>query len=292
MSELGQRVIIRDSTATTYYSQWGGMSCVAMLVTGEAGMAKDLAGCQVREWLFCEGGYLVDFDERKILLYSWDSSLLHEILPKVQEAWPGWSVACIEAGIADFQQYVCSRQLLVIPRVFAVLPAETLRSRLAIKARLYAQQTQIDAGVTFGATSAQSPWAQSNLSLTFFRSQGIAIDGICDAIRAEGFTVSQHTDSMIVIEWYPDQPVLYGTLVQTPGAANLALSCVDPQGPHLNYLKTCNAYFAIQFSNLDEALDDQRLRLLDEVHLVLISITGGVVYCNWDGSIDRDCIEP
>lgn len=76
-------------------------------------MKQDLTRCEISDWLnprFCEGGSLVDFDERNILLYCWDRTLLAEAYPKIKESWPGWNVLIVKEGAEDFECYVYSRK--------------------------------------------------------------------------------------------------------------------------------------------------------------------------------------
>ena len=58
---------------------------------------------------FAEGGYLVDFDRRTILLYSWDRELLDGLVGDLKSAWPDWLIEATDEGVPDFQRYVEKR---------------------------------------------------------------------------------------------------------------------------------------------------------------------------------------
>ncbi len=116
MGERGQRVVIKDSIVSRHYSQWGGQTCMSGLSDGERGLRADLATCKEFDWVipeFAEGGYLVDFDTRHMLLYSWDQPELDRILPRIRAAWPGWSIEIVPDGVPDFIRHVETRKLVV-----------------------------------------------------------------------------------------------------------------------------------------------------------------------------------
>jgi hypothetical protein len=76
MGERAHKVVIRSGQVKLFRSQWGGRTCAGEL-------AGEGAGAFLEEYLgyheccdgwmdnsFMEGGYLVDFDHKVILLYS------------------------------------------------------------------------------------------------------------------------------------------------------------------------------------------------------------------------------
>jgi hypothetical protein len=112
MGERAQKVVIRDGRVTLYRDRWGGQSSIDVLRDGPTGLQNDLAESSPNaEWwdpAFAEGGYLVDFDRKCILLYSWDAALAESCLSVISSAWPGWSVTVAPEGVPDFQAHVSS----------------------------------------------------------------------------------------------------------------------------------------------------------------------------------------
>ena len=119
MGERGQRVIVRDRLARRFYSQWGGQQCMQYLREGERGLEEDISSCKPYGcWVipeFAEGGYLIDFDAKNLLLYSWDDYALHHLLEEITPAWPGWKVEIIEDGVPGFEKYIEERGIAVYP---------------------------------------------------------------------------------------------------------------------------------------------------------------------------------
>jgi hypothetical protein len=85
MGERTQKVVLRDGQVLKYWSRWGGQSCVDELVAGFQGFADNLSFDRSEtDWMdavWAEGGYLVDFERKKILLYSWDRDYLEKVTP-------------------------------------------------------------------------------------------------------------------------------------------------------------------------------------------------------------------
>jgi hypothetical protein len=50
------------------------------------------------EWMspeFAEGGYLVDFDRRHIIVYSWDLEFIARLSEQLRSVWPDWDVGAV-----------------------------------------------------------------------------------------------------------------------------------------------------------------------------------------------------
>jgi len=113
MGERAQKVVIRLGRVGRFWSQWGGQQCAESLVAGTEGLEADLSESKrADEWMeadLAEGGYLVDFDAKRILLYSWDLSFLESIEAGVRSAWPGWAVSISRVGVPEFREYVGGR---------------------------------------------------------------------------------------------------------------------------------------------------------------------------------------
>lgn len=110
MGERAQKVVIENDRVERYWSRWGGQSCPQVLLDGRTGLQADLKESRRKdEWMdpdFAEGGYLLDFDHRKILLHSWDGDLLKTLIEDLKPAWPAWLIEAVNRGVPDFQCYV------------------------------------------------------------------------------------------------------------------------------------------------------------------------------------------
>jgi hypothetical protein len=113
MGERAQKVVIRDGIVSKYFAQWGGQHCADELLggAGDFNLPAD-SNRPESDWMdpvFAEGGYLVDFDRQRILLYSWDQAYLETALPLVERAWPQWIVEKVDEGVPEFKRYVETR---------------------------------------------------------------------------------------------------------------------------------------------------------------------------------------
>lgn len=108
MGERAQKVILRDGQILKYWSRWAGQTCAGELLAGpECFTVKfDRADTDWMDSVWAEGGYLVDFERRKILLYSWDKTYLAGVMPELFKAWPGWELKMVNEGVPDFKEYV------------------------------------------------------------------------------------------------------------------------------------------------------------------------------------------
>ncbi len=90
----------------------------------------------------------------------------------------------------------------------------------------------------------------------FFHGGDADIEAIRKALEAEGFVTTLRPDSMLVIEWRGYDRILYGLFVHDSCASDLALHFVNSDCVQIEYLKVCDTYFAIQFDNLEEILNE------------------------------------
>ena len=113
MGERAQKVVIRENRVELSWTQWGGQSCAVALLGGTAGSQSDLEDSDPTDaWMdpaFAEGGYLVDFDRKAMLLYSWDGELLRSVIERLPAIWPNWSIEMVQDGIPDFRNHIDCR---------------------------------------------------------------------------------------------------------------------------------------------------------------------------------------
>jgi hypothetical protein len=79
---MGQRanyVIIRQGEAKAFYDQWGAMGCIYEFAEGPEKAARAASVLQqtdeLLDWAFAEGGYLIDFDEKRAIVFGSPSSV-------------------------------------------------------------------------------------------------------------------------------------------------------------------------------------------------------------------------
>src|SRR5436305_1400330 len=115
MSEPAVKVIVRSGKAYARRDRMGGPYCVRSLVDDIQSLEHEWAsyeGYQETNWTClpdqCEGGYLLDFDTKEMLLYAM-YDYFKVPLEEVQQAWPAWSIRFVEEGVSDFVAYLRNR---------------------------------------------------------------------------------------------------------------------------------------------------------------------------------------
>ena len=130
MGHRANYVIKSGSTFELYYSHWGANVVHLDMFWGPK-QAQEFIRNQrpVQAWLdeiWCEGGALLDLDERRLQLFGgedlqYDASLRQVYLQLANIAWPEWQVRWADRGLLDFAN------LLGIPRE-AVISTKALKS--------------------------------------------------------------------------------------------------------------------------------------------------------------------
>lgn len=137
MGHRANFVVIRDGHARAYYDQWAAMGCVYSFASGPEEACAALSDCEPTEelmdWAFAEGGYLIDFDEKKAIVFGYpaDSDAfadldgdsgeqLHELnsaiergglafLQHVGPQWAGWKLVWDDHGVDAFAAHLKRR---------------------------------------------------------------------------------------------------------------------------------------------------------------------------------------
>jgi hypothetical protein len=75
---MGQRanyVIIRANTAAAFYDHWGALGCLYSFAEGPDKAANAASASsrtdELQDWAFAEGGYLLDFDEKRAIVFGY-----------------------------------------------------------------------------------------------------------------------------------------------------------------------------------------------------------------------------
>jgi hypothetical protein len=149
---MGQRanyVLIRDGQALAFQDQWGALGCVYQFATGPKGASRALVLMErteeLMDWGFAEGGYLIDFDEKRAIVFGYPSddlldwaetSEIDGLAEMVSEAvressaidraleegplqfletiapqWAGWHLQWDDRGVDAFADYLSGRSL-------------------------------------------------------------------------------------------------------------------------------------------------------------------------------------
>jgi hypothetical protein len=74
MGHRANFVIIEDGKAEAFFDQWAGLGC-ALAISEGPGAAVTAAReseptDELLDWAFAEGGYLIDFDEQRVLVFG------------------------------------------------------------------------------------------------------------------------------------------------------------------------------------------------------------------------------
>ncbi len=74
MGHRANFVVVRDGRATAYYHQWAALGCIHTFADGPDAACKALAEHEptgeLLSWCSAEGGYLIDFDEKKAIVFG------------------------------------------------------------------------------------------------------------------------------------------------------------------------------------------------------------------------------
>ncbi|MGZ8219071.1 hypothetical protein [Methylomagnum sp.] len=74
---MGQRanyVIIKDGQANAYFDNWGALGCAFILADGPEAATKAAEETEptdeLLDWAFAEGGFLIDYDQQKLIAFG------------------------------------------------------------------------------------------------------------------------------------------------------------------------------------------------------------------------------
>jgi hypothetical protein len=127
-------VVIRDRQAAAFYSQWAAMNCLEPLAGGPEAAAAAAEVYEpvdtLMERCWAEGGYLVDFDERRAILFG-SPVPMHDPIEGIDEpfrrlppeaaqgglgflrfiapAWGGWRLVWDDRGVVAFAAHLLAR---------------------------------------------------------------------------------------------------------------------------------------------------------------------------------------
>jgi hypothetical protein len=74
MGHRANFVVIRDGDARAYFDSWAALGCIHSVADGPdaavASASEFEATDELLDWAFMEGGYLVDFDEKALIVFG------------------------------------------------------------------------------------------------------------------------------------------------------------------------------------------------------------------------------
>jgi hypothetical protein len=147
MGHRAHCIVIKNHQAVAYYDQWAGLGCAFGIADGpEAAVAyldQFQTTNQLLSWALAEGGYLLDFDEHRVIVFgSLDPELdeLDEVdegslsvkldpensdheshmpnfrsfFESIASQWRGWILCHDERGVDAFADHLARRGILSI----------------------------------------------------------------------------------------------------------------------------------------------------------------------------------
>jgi hypothetical protein len=139
MGHRANFVVIRDGNAKAYYDQWAAMGCIYSFAAGPDGACGALSQyeqtSELMDWAFAEGGYLIDFDEKKAIVFGCpvdldefadldgnadeqfrESNSTFEqgglaYLQNIGPSWVGWKLVWDDQGVDAFAAHLRKRNI-------------------------------------------------------------------------------------------------------------------------------------------------------------------------------------
>lgn len=113
-------VFVRDGKATAYHDQWAALGSTYAFAGGpdEAVATAELSEptTELLDWAFAEAGYLLDFDERRAIVFGtpepidFESEELEEFAVSQEEAGQASELeTAVQRGPLDFLQFIAGR---------------------------------------------------------------------------------------------------------------------------------------------------------------------------------------
>ena len=123
MAERSLEVVVLEGVVYVRTTRYGGSTCYQQLIEGPQWMLdqtleevrcddEGYGGSHQNQWCtYADGGYLVDFDRKIVLVRSWAEGFQAD-LPVLKDAWPGWTLQVSKDLPEDFHLYLESRGIL------------------------------------------------------------------------------------------------------------------------------------------------------------------------------------
>lgn len=144
MGHRANFIVIREAQATAYHDQWAALGSAYLLTDGPERAAAAVEPMEptgeLLEWGFAEGGFLLDFDERRLIALGYpepidlddfsaefgdqlDAAEMQEttslndafsagadgFLRQIAPAWQGWLLVWDDRGVDAFAEHLQSR---------------------------------------------------------------------------------------------------------------------------------------------------------------------------------------
>jgi hypothetical protein len=140
MGHRANFVFIKEGKAKAFYDQWAALGCIHAFAGGPDEALSITAGAEetdgLLDWAFAEGGYLLDFDEQRAIVFGTaetdfdpedfedadpdDIPEMSELDAAIQEGseaflkaiaprWPGWLLRWDDRGVDAFAEHLTRR---------------------------------------------------------------------------------------------------------------------------------------------------------------------------------------
>lgn len=139
MGHRANFVVIRDGHAKAYYDNWAAMGCIHDLADGPEAACEAISEYEptdeLLDWAFAEGGYLIDFDEKRAIAFGCSVDLDEfadvddeadepsrepsspfeqgglAFLEHVGPSWAGWTLVWDDHGVDAFAAHLKRRSI-------------------------------------------------------------------------------------------------------------------------------------------------------------------------------------
>ena len=135
MGHRANFVLIRGGEARAYYDQWAALGCAFDFAAGPehavAAAEATQPTSELMDWAFAEGGYLLDFDERRAIVFGHGGEMMAdelaelglddagepgeageagagalELLRSAAPRWAGWLLVWDDRGVDAFAEHL------------------------------------------------------------------------------------------------------------------------------------------------------------------------------------------
>jgi hypothetical protein len=163
MGHRANYVIVERGEDRAYYDQWGALGSTLVLADGPDVARQTAETCEATDelldWAFAEAGYLLDYDERRCIVFSMpeppdpelrealDEDELQKLerlsaaleqgeesfLKRVAPAWTGWILVWDDRSVDAFAEHLAARSITAIKTQPPSHPTDSARKRVEVQ---------------------------------------------------------------------------------------------------------------------------------------------------------------
>ena len=134
MGHRANFVVVRDCAASAFEDNWAGLGAALLICDGPIATEQEFAGFEqtdaLLDWAFAEGGILLDFDEKLVLVFGELDDLADDedeyaesdgegadlavakyraYFDEIAPNWPGWLLRYDDRGVDAFAEHMSKR---------------------------------------------------------------------------------------------------------------------------------------------------------------------------------------